>query len=278
MRIEAVVCSVGFGDFLWDTLPRNVPLVDDLVVVTSAEDKESASAAVRHGARVLTTDAHKRTGRTFDKAAAINYAFQYLRRKDWLLVMDADIVMPPLARRLIENAQPDVHCLYGVDRWDVPGWVSYAGWLTDTSSNPGTAFFLNAPPSWRVGGRISAAGQDGWRPCGFWQLWHSSQWGSYPELPDADAEAVDLVHAGRWPRRRRVLLPDWYALHLVSAKVPMGTDWHGRRSQRWGPPQMTTRPAASASVSSGPARNGQAEAEERPAAPGPAAPARPEGG
>lgn len=252
MRIEAVVVSIGYGDYLWDTLPRNLPLLDDLVVVTSREDRETQSAAVRHGARLLTSEAHLKDGMTINKAAAINFGLGYVRRKDWLLVMDADIVMPHLARRLIESAEPHQRCIYGVDRWDVPGWIAYASWLTDTAADPGAAYLSHAPPGWRVGGRISAAGQDGWSPLGYWQLWHSSEWDTYPELPGANAEAVDLAHAHRWARPRRVLLPDWYALHLIAQGLPMGADWQGRRSARWGPPAFEGRPAGAASVTSGP--------------------------
>ncbi len=269
MRIEAIVPSVGFGDYLWDTLPRNLPHVDDLVVVTSKEDTESQSAAVRHGARLITTDAHRRGDSPYDKGAAINAGLAYLRRDAWLLLLDADIVMPPTARRLVEAAGPDPSCIYGVDRVDCPGWIQYAAWLTDCRSDPTEAIWMSPRPGWKVGGRISlAAHAGGWHPCGFWSLWHSSQWDSYPEAPGCDAGGGDMLHAARWPRSRRVLLPDWYALHLISARAPLGADWAGRTTPRWGPPAMA-RPAAAAAPGPRPGPTVQVGPEQAAAPNGP---------
>ena len=47
MKIEAITVCVGYGDFLAATLPENLPLIDDLVVITTAEDEETR-AVCRH--------------------------------------------------------------------------------------------------------------------------------------------------------------------------------------------------------------------------------------
>ncbi len=39
-----------------------------------------------------------------------------------------------------------------------------------------------------------------------------------------------------WDRRKRALLPEAVAVHLESEAAPMGVNWCGRRSRRFGPP------------------------------------------
>lgn len=244
MFIEAIIPCVGFGDKLWDTLPRNISLFDRVTVVTDKEDRETQSATIANGAELLTTDAHRRNGSKYDRGAAINTGLVYASRKDWLCVLDCDIVLPPISRKLIERIEPDRKCIYGVDRIDVPGWIQYAAWLTNTGANPNSSSFLNVPAGWKIGSRVSLTFCDGWTPCGYFQLWHSSEWETYPDLVGANAEATDLLHGQRWPRNRRVLIPDFFALHLIAAHSNMGADWQGRTTPRWGPPDIRARQPA----------------------------------
>ena len=51
LRVECITVCVGYGDFLAQTLPENLPLVDNLVVITSPGDKETQALCRVHNVR-----------------------------------------------------------------------------------------------------------------------------------------------------------------------------------------------------------------------------------
>lgn len=252
MRIEAVVACVGFGDYLDSTLPSLLPLVDDVVVYTAADDSETLGVCVRWGVRPIQAEAHKAGGQLFDKAAAINHALQYLRRDGWLLTTDADIVWPANARRLLERAELDQLCLYGMDRLDLLGWTHWAAWVTGQSVGPDHGVLMGLPTGARWGGRFLGLDGCGWLPAGYGQLWHSRVWADYAWAPGCDADGADMLHARRWPRAKRVLIPELVLLHLLAEARQVGRDWHGRTTARWGPPAIRFPPAPAGRVWPGP--------------------------
>jgi hypothetical protein len=235
MRIEAVTVCVDYGDFLAATLPHLLPLVDDLVVVTSPEDLETRYVCQRWNVRCLMTDLHHRKGSRFNKARLINHGLNHLSRRDWLLHIDADIVVPPNARMLFGNADPSEACLYGVDRVNCPSFAEWQAFVADPSFRAEWGYLINPPRGWTLGTRLSHGDYGGYMPIGYFQLWHSSQRIRYPVGEDADAEHTDVLHAAEWPRDRRVLLPEFYVIHLGTGPATMGANWHGRTTQRFGP-------------------------------------------
>ena len=121
MRIEAVTVCVGYADFLAATLPENLPLVDDLVVVTSPDDEETRAVCRKHNVFHILSEDYRRGG-PFNKARMINRAFDQIGCHDWVLHLDADIVMPRQFRRLVDWADLDERVLYGADRQRIIGF------------------------------------------------------------------------------------------------------------------------------------------------------------
>src|SRR5690348_8821234 len=102
MNIECVVVSVNYGDFLAHTLPYNKHLFNKMVVVTSAVDSRTRRVWDFHNVECQTTDEFYADGGPFNKGRGINVGLRALARTDWLVHMDADIVLPPLARHYFE--------------------------------------------------------------------------------------------------------------------------------------------------------------------------------
>ena len=99
MRIEAVIVCVGYGDFLAATLPENLPLLDDLVVVTSPDDEETRAVCRKHSVHHVLSEDHRRDG-PFNKARMIQRGFDQIGAQDWILHLDADIVLPRKFRKI----------------------------------------------------------------------------------------------------------------------------------------------------------------------------------
>lgn len=241
MRIEAVTVCVGYADFLSATLPENLPLVDDITVVTSPDDDETRAVCRRHNVHHVLSEDHRRGG-TFNKARLINRAFDQIAGRDWVLHLDADIVMPRQLRRLLDWAHLDERCLYGADRQRLVGWDEWRSFkrAVDRWDNHahelGHWFHPKYPMMSRLVSSIHA-----YTPIGCFQLFHgfalvqdSYHVRRYP-TGYGDAARTDMQFLLQWDRRYRVLLPEFVLLHLESAPAGLGANWSGRTTARFGP-------------------------------------------
>lgn len=231
MKIEAVVICVNYADFLAESLPTNKHQFDRLVVVTTPEDKATQKLCEYYHVQCIQTDVFDTANGNFRKGAAINVGLAALDRDAWLCHMDADIVLPPKFRIVLERAHLATDNIYGVDRFMIvgaPEWDAHRGspiiqhqhWSMDDDHG----YFI-ITTAYKYGVRIGAP--DGWVPIGYFQLWHSSQRKDYPN-GHTTAGREDMLMGMSWPRHRRILLPDSLVYHLESEKSPMGSNWCGR--------------------------------------------------
>ena len=101
-RISGVVIALNEAEQLHYALGTLVPWCDEVIVVDQHSDDDTAAIAERLGATVYQ---HERTGGIADPARR----FAVSRAKgDWILILDADEMVPPtLARHLRELADAD---------------------------------------------------------------------------------------------------------------------------------------------------------------------------
>ncbi len=240
MGIEAITVCVGYGDFLKETARVNRSLVDDLVVVTSPDDHETRGACKEMSIRHVLTEEHRRGG-PFNKARLIQRALDQIGAKDWILHLDADVVLPRGFRQYLDWAHLDERVIYGADRCNVVGWDAWrkiredGGW--DNHRYGCVQRFLAGA---HVGGR-HVPYLHGYVPIGFFQLWHGSAMidrgfhqRRYP-LDHGDAARTDVQFALQWDRRHRQLLPEVIVLHLESEPAAQGANWKGRTTRPFSP-------------------------------------------
>src|SRR5205085_1462452 len=106
MTIECIQTCVGYGDILRETLSRNLPLFERFIVVTSYDDAETIELCRQLSVECVPTDVHKKDGDAFNKGRLVDLGLSFCRRDDWVLHLDADVYLPPMARRLIEWSNP----------------------------------------------------------------------------------------------------------------------------------------------------------------------------
>ncbi len=229
---------MNYADFLNETLPINQNYFDDVVVVTTPEDKETQKVCSKYSVECVKTHVFTEGGHTFNKGMGINHGLNHLRGNDWLMHIDADIILPHRTRDLLNRAQLDKGNIYGADRVNVYGYEAWEKiksnlvhpyewkWFVD----PGHCHKKDAPPNQRFGARVIHK-EYGWVPIGFLQLWHGSQQAKYNFRRGA-AAGTDCLFPTHWARNRRVLLPEIVCLHLDSEPThKIGTNWKGRKSQ-----------------------------------------------
>jgi hypothetical protein len=237
-----VTVCVGYGDFLAETLRENLPLIDDLVVITSPDDDETRAVCRHHNVHHILSEDHRRGG-PFNKGRLINRLLDAIGGRDWILHLDADIVLPRQFRRLLDWAELDERCIYGADRQRVVGWQEWeafkrhVGQWDNHAHEMGHWFHPKYPMMSRLVSSLC-----GYTPIGCFQLFHGSavfqhkaHQRRYP-VNHGDAARTDMQFALQWDRRYRVLLPEVILLHLESTGGSHGANWEGPITPRFGPP------------------------------------------
>jgi hypothetical protein len=111
---------------LFTTLQVNRPMFEDFVVVTDVSDKATIAAAAKHTCHVVATDNLVTSkGASFNKAGLIRVGQQYVHARwpgCWVLLLDADILLPPQLLEAASKRLDDPTALFGMARYDfLPG-------------------------------------------------------------------------------------------------------------------------------------------------------------
>lgn len=224
MRIEGVTVCIGFADFLATTLPSVMDFVDHLTVVTSAQHYPECFQLLlpymnTDRVTLLGTDRHLEGGADFNKGKAINDGLGVWERTDWLVHLDADVVLPAGLRDRVEKwvqQEPDAkHSVIGIHRYLCNSYQTWLHYLATKSTN---LFEQNRRQDRKH------------LPVGFFQLWHSSTGHVYPENHPT-ATSSDLAFSKQFMYRRH--MEEW-CIHLDTVEKQRWTNWRGRTTPRWG--------------------------------------------
>lgn len=236
IKLQVVTVSVNYSDFLEHTIKENKNLFDKWIIVTDTKDNKTKELCEINGILCVQTDVFYENGANFNKYAAINKGLKYIDDDAWVLFLDSDIILHYSTRRIIEELNLDPTCLYGIDRLNIQGeesWIKYKegkgilkeNWLLTTDNLEFGARLVHHYGHQGENGRF-----EGWRPLGFFQLAYRQDFKFYPQ-DSKSADHCDLVFAREWPRSRRILIPEIYAIHLESKHAGKAVNWNGRRSQ-----------------------------------------------
>jgi hypothetical protein len=207
--VRGIVVCVNYDDLLSITLPRNLRHLRECLVVTSPDDVRTQELVrTTPGARLHVTDAFSRHGATFNKGLALEEGFDVLGREGWILIWDADILLPdrlPLDRLKFGS-------LHGARRR-----------------------MLEDPARWHPGFNWAEA-----KPApdagmiGFFQLFHAADPAlenvrPWYEVTFAHAGGGDAYFIEHWRRRRATMTVfPLEVLHLG----PKDSNWFGRATPR----------------------------------------------
>lgn len=226
MKLEGVIVCVNYSDFLSHSILFNKPVFNRLVVVTSPDDKETQKLCEFHHVMCVQTDRFYEDGSKFNKGKGINEGFKQLSMDDWVVHMDADIVLPPKTRVILESIRLDPNFLYGVDRMMCPNFESWLKFIRRPVLQHEAEVYVHSH-AFPLGTRIMYP-TEGYIPLGFFQLFNAKDKDiQYPE-EHSDAGRSDLLFSLQWPRERRGMLPELIAIHLESMSGMMGANWNGR--------------------------------------------------
>ncbi len=229
-RIDAVLVCAGYGDFLAWTLRNNLQHFDRFVVVTASQDLRTQEIARDAGANVVISEVYREDGTSFNKGRMLNEGFDALDDAEWVLITDADILLPAGFRQRLASRTLHPDLLYYATRLDAPS-ENTPQWLNH--------YLLGSATHQQLGFEQPGANRMPW---GYFQLVHRDAAclrdrspavypPDYPTAGDVDYAFMEL-----WPKQNRVLLPE-VVIHIPHGTE--GTNWSGRQSPPLPPPTST---------------------------------------
>lgn len=230
--LEAVCVSVDYNDFLSEFLIHNRLFFDKLVIVTSSKDLGAQNLCRVYDVECVITDSFYEDGAKFNKGKGINAGLTKLTKKEWVLHIDSDIILPPHFRTVFDNIYLDDLSIYGCDRMNCTGHDRWHKWLEKPRPQH-EKYFLVHGNAFPLGARVAHYNQyDGWFPIGFFQLWNSTKSGikKYPEN-GVGADHTDVVFSKKWHPRNRRFMAEIFVTHLDSESMGFGNNWLGRKSK-----------------------------------------------
>src|SRR3990167_1945612 len=121
-KLESIIVSFNCLDLLSITLPRNLPELDHIVIVTKPEDKKTIEYCRAFGDKItiFSTDIFTQDNANFNKGAAISLAIiHYLRFKDYFCTQDTDVILNKGFKNNFWSYKPDPCKFYGMRRVNI---------------------------------------------------------------------------------------------------------------------------------------------------------------
>ena len=205
-KIDVIITSVDYNDFLILSLENNTKYFDNITVVTSNDDIICQNICKSYGVKCITTDSFYEDDFLFNKGKAINIGIESIVNPEFILLLDADIIVT----NKIELSNLETDTLYTSDRWICYNHFQYERW------RKGETQVNNLPKYERDNGY------------GFFQLFNFNnsldvKW--YPSELE-NSSHPDLKFSSYFPKKQTI---DVDIIHLGYVKK----NWNGRKSKKF---------------------------------------------
>jgi hypothetical protein len=205
-KIDAIIISVDYNDFLSETLANNTNLLN-VTVVTSSSDIVCQELCKNLGVKCIVTDRMYEDNASFNKGKAINEGLKSLQNPDWILILDADIYLQSDFQEVIKNTNMNVSSLITCKRLIIDNNDSFESWKNGEDV-----------------GRLERA-----KGYGYFQLFNANcptnRKFFYSE-DYTDASYSDLEFRDRFRVKKEL---DTYVVHLGETNQ----NWNGRKTERF---------------------------------------------
>lgn len=125
-KIKTIICSINYCDLLKETLSQNIKELSDIAIITDLKDQKTKDLCEQFNVKCYETDIFYINNSKFNRGMALNAFFNnYKNELDWVLLLDADIVVPQNFEKLFFDLNPDPNVMYGCRRYDVQ---EYSEW------------------------------------------------------------------------------------------------------------------------------------------------------
>lgn len=179
-KIECIIISNNYGDYLELSLKENVKYFDNIIVVTSEQDSKTQDICKKYtNVNCYIYDGWNKNNAKFNFGGARNFGTQFLKYNDWVVFLDSDIII----KEDFKTKLVDKNKFYGSYRRFIPSINDYHRLLDEFYENN------NLLESY---GKIEGSG------CGFFQCIHFNRLENFKKhfgyiYPDSySAEQIDI--------------------------------------------------------------------------------------
>ena len=233
-NLACIIVCVNYSDILKFTIEENLSIIKNIIIVTDSNDIQTHELCKKHDIKYLVTNVFYQNEKpclnsyselfkfqwwyklyqyyktfftkkkVFNKAKAINYAIKTVKNKDWILLLDADIIISNQFSKVFKK-DLDKDCLYGTHRFvykTKKDWVNKENAILDR-----------------------------WKFMGFFQLFNKTSkyftknYYGYDEQFNY-ANSSDYFFMKKWIKKKLLNFP---VIHLGETEV----NWNGRVSELW---------------------------------------------
>lgn len=234
---SVVTVCVKYDDFLFWSIVLNKHHLRNWLIVTNELDYKTILLCEYHNIDYITTNSFFENNARFNKFAGVNEALKHINT-DWVLFLDADIIIPQNINRVLDNLKLKEDEIYGTDRLNLTGPDELLKYLKDRNNIVKDNWLVDFS-DYSVGARICQfyGGEEdngefkGWTPLGFFQLANKKYFKEYPQKEDS-ADHCDLVFAKKYEREKRILIPELLCAHIDSEES-WGANWNGRITKQF---------------------------------------------
>ena len=198
-KLDVVIVSVNYNDFLLISLENNSKIFENITVITSSNDFLCQKICEKFKVKCIVTDVMYEDGALFNKGKAINEGIRSIVDPDYILLLDADIVV--MEKIDAYSLEDDV--FYTSDRYMVNNFDSYQSYISGDLDKD--SFLLDDDKGY-----------------GFFQLFNYIQDIKYPEFSN-DASTDDIIFRDSFNLRKSI---EKTILHLG-----LDSNWKGRCSK-----------------------------------------------
>lgn len=208
-KIDAVIVSVDYNDFLILTLKNNIKYLENITVVTSTSDTLCKEICDKFGVKCVITDKMYEDGAKFNKGKAINEGIKSIQNPDWILLLDADIIIPNSWNGIINSNIFKKDAIHICSRNIIENYDDYQRWINGEQV-----------------GRIESS-----KGFGYFQLFNINSnvlFGGNPIFPETSDDAAwsDLSFRNKFNNRVDIPIS---VVHLGKAY----SNWKGRETDRF---------------------------------------------
>jgi hypothetical protein len=241
MKLEAVVVCVNYSDFLAWTIIFNRNLFDNMIVVSSVDDTDTHRVCEAYHVNCIKVENCNDENGVFNKGKLINVGLSHLKYNDWVIHMDADIILPTHFREFVNNLKLDNSKLYSVDRLMCKSFGEFISSLCRPKPQYENSIFVHPRP-FELGVRLANNNMGGWVPIGYFQMWNQGKYKYVYPTEHSGAARGDVQFTLKFSREKRELIPEIFAIHLetkLEGHNEMGANWNGRKTPTFGKEFLT---------------------------------------
>lgn len=212
--MNAIIVCVDYWDYLQITLPYNRHHFNQVMIVTTPEDKRTTEVGIKNKCIVYHTNSFYDDGAAFNKWKALEEGIRHMRNPHtnahvggtdfWLTIMDADVLWP---KKLPQEFKMQKGCIYGPHRHMLHEFNGYVPQEKDWKKYPIGRDHMIAGFTMLFHIHDPVLRQE--------EVWFEQDW--------THAGGADTYFQWKWDGLYRIRT-DWNVLHLG----PCGRNWCGR--------------------------------------------------